>query len=74
MLNGHCCAIVLTLPITSCRYALTYLCLLLCACSCTIQMEADWVSLHLDIAPYRETGTGVLRAVDDILSVLDEQV
>jgi hypothetical protein len=37
-------------------------------------MEADWVSLHLDIAPYRETGTGVLRAVDDILSVLDEQV
>ncbi|KAG5177491.1 dynein heavy chain and region D6 of dynein motor-domain-containing protein [Tribonema minus] len=38
------------------------------------KMEADWADLHLDIAPYRETGTGVLRGVDDILSLLDEQV
>ena len=37
-------------------------------------MDGDWSKMHLDIAPYRETGTGVLRGVDDILALLDEQV
>ena len=38
------------------------------------KMEAEWVPMHLQIHPYRETGTGVLKGVDDINAILDEHI
>jgi dynein heavy chain len=38
------------------------------------KMERQWVDMTLQIVPYRETGTGVLRGIDDINTVLDEQI
>lgn len=38
------------------------------------KMEAEWSSMYLQIHPYRETGTGVLKGFDDITVILDEQV
>lgn len=38
------------------------------------KMESEWTDCHLEIVGYRETGTGVLKGVDDINAVLDEQV
>ena len=38
------------------------------------KMEREWEELNLQIHPYRETGTGVLKGVDDINVILDEQI
>lgn len=38
------------------------------------KMEREWEDMHLQIHPYRETGTGVLKGVDDINTILDEQI
>ena len=38
------------------------------------KMEGEWANMILQIHPYRETGTGVLRGVDDINVILDEQI
>jgi dynein heavy chain len=38
------------------------------------KMEKEWSEMNLTIVPYRETGTGVLRGVDDINTILDEQI
>ena len=37
-------------------------------------MVAEWAGIDLDIFPYRETGTYLLRGVDDVNAVLDEHV
>ena len=37
-------------------------------------MLADWTGLELQIFPYRDTGTGVLKGVDEIQAILDEHV
>ncbi len=38
------------------------------------EMEALWEPMNLNIISYRNTGTGVLKGVDEIQAVLDEQV
>lgn len=38
------------------------------------KMEREWDNMMLNIVSYRETGTGVLRGIDDINVVLDEQI
>jgi dynein heavy chain len=38
------------------------------------KMEKEWESMNLQIHPYKETGTGVLKGVDDINVILDEQI
>ena len=38
------------------------------------KMEREWEGVNLQISPYRETGTGVIKGVDDINVVLDEQI
>ncbi|CAM9108221.1 unnamed protein product, partial [Ectocarpus fasciculatus] len=38
------------------------------------KMEKEWAEMNLQIHPYRETGTGVLKGVDDINTILDEQI
>ena len=38
------------------------------------KMEKEWESIDLQIAPYKETGTGVLKGIDDLNTVLDEQI
>jgi dynein heavy chain len=38
------------------------------------KMEGEWSGVHLQIHPYRETGTGVLKGVDEINVVLDEHI
>ena len=38
------------------------------------KMEKEWENMNLSIHPYRETGTGVIKGVDDINVVLDEQI
>lgn len=38
------------------------------------KMEREWESKLLLIHPYRETGTGVLKGIDDINTILDEQI
>ena len=38
------------------------------------KMEGEWAGIMLQSHPYRETGTGVLKGVDDINVVLDEQI
>lgn len=38
------------------------------------KMEKEWENINLNIHSYRETGTGVLKGVDDINVVLDEQI
>ena len=38
------------------------------------KMEREWAEMILQIHPYRETGTGVLKGVDDISVILDEQI
>lgn len=37
-------------------------------------MEDEWKDSRLEIVGYRETGTGILKGVDEINTVLDEQV
>jgi len=36
------------------------------------KMSGEWAEMFLDLAPYRETGTFVLRGVDDLQTLLDE--
>ena len=38
------------------------------------KMEAEWAEVDLFIDPYRETGTYIVKAVDDLQSMLDEHV
>lgn len=38
------------------------------------KMEHEWEEMNLNIHNYRETGTGVLKGIDDINVVLDEQI
>lgn len=38
------------------------------------KMEGEWTDSRLEIVGYRETGTGILKGVDEINTVLDEQV
>lgn len=38
------------------------------------KMEDEWKDSRLEIVGYRETGTGILKGVDEINTVLDEQV
>jgi dynein heavy chain len=35
-------------------------------------MLTDWTGMELQIFPYRDTGTGVLKGVDEIQAILDE--
>ena len=37
-------------------------------------MLGDWTGLELQIFPYRDTGTGVLKGVDEVQAILDEHV
>ena len=39
-----------------------------------MKMEKVWTDERLEIVGYRETGTGILKGVDDINAILDEQV
>lgn len=38
------------------------------------KMELEWEDMVLDLHTYKETGTYVLRGVDDINTILDEQI
>ena len=38
------------------------------------KMEKEWANIELQITPYKETGTGVLKGIDDLNVVLDEQI
>lgn len=38
------------------------------------KMENEWKEVNLQIHPYKETGTGVIKGVDDISVILDEQI
>jgi dynein heavy chain len=38
------------------------------------KMSREWEGMYLQIHPYRETGTGVLKGVDDINVILDEHI
>jgi dynein heavy chain len=38
------------------------------------KMEKEWEEMNLQLHPYRETGTAVLKGVDDINTILDEQI
>lgn len=38
------------------------------------KMENEWANMTLQIHPYKETGTGVIKGVDDINVILDEQI
>jgi len=38
------------------------------------KMQNEWENMYLQIHPYRDTGTGVLKGVDDINMVLDEHI
>eukprot|EP00520_Triparma_pacifica_P000109 CAMPEP_0118637104 /NCGR_PEP_ID=MMETSP0785-20121206/2977_1 /TAXON_ID=91992 /ORGANISM="Bolidomonas pacifica, Strain CCMP 1866" /LENGTH=1671 /DNA_ID=CAMNT_0006528273 /DNA_START=118 /DNA_END=5134 /DNA_ORIENTATION=- len=37
-------------------------------------MLEDWVGGELDIMPYKETGTGILKGVDEVNTILDEHI
>ena len=37
-------------------------------------MEREWQGLNLTIVSYRETGTGIIKGLDDINILLDEQI
>eukprot|EP00924_Labyrinthula_sp_SR-Ha-C_P001265 maker-scaffold_7-snap-gene-19.73-mRNA-1 protein AED:0.01 eAED:0.01 QI:0/0/0/1/1/1/2/0/4142 len=37
-------------------------------------MKADWAEVLLDLTPYKDTGTCILRGVDELNQVIDEQV
>jgi dynein heavy chain len=38
------------------------------------RMRREWDPLKLDVAPYKESGTFVLRAMDETLQLLDDQI
>jgi dynein heavy chain len=37
-------------------------------------MEGQWDGFDLDIIPYKETGTSILKGIDEIFAVLDEHI
>ncbi len=37
-------------------------------------MMAEWKDVDFDVLPYKETGTYVVKAVDDIMTMLDDQI
>ena len=37
-------------------------------------MEAGWEPVVLQIEPYKETGTSVLRGIDEYMALLDEHI
>jgi dynein heavy chain len=38
------------------------------------KMKSEWRELAFDISPYKESGTYVLRGVDDVITLLDDQI
>jgi dynein heavy chain len=38
------------------------------------KMEKEWESQTIQIHPYKETGTGVIRGIDDVNGILDEHI
>jgi dynein heavy chain len=38
------------------------------------KMEREWQNMDLQISNYKDTGTGVLKGIDDLNVVLDEQI
>lgn len=38
------------------------------------KMNGEWDSIILQIANYKDSGTGILKGVDDISAILDEQI
>ena len=38
------------------------------------KMQADWAGIHFDSMPWRSSGSSILRGVDDIQQLLDDQV
>ena len=38
------------------------------------EMEEQWQDLHLVLAPYGDTGTCILKEIDPIIALLDEQI
>lgn len=38
------------------------------------KMLREWDSMYLNIINYKDTGTGILKGIDDITTILDEQV
>ncbi|EKX31285.1 hypothetical protein GUITHDRAFT_83228, partial [Guillardia theta CCMP2712] len=38
------------------------------------RMKQDWRDLTFELQPYKDTGTFVVRAVDDIITLLDDQI
>jgi dynein heavy chain len=37
-------------------------------------MKAEWRDLSFEISPYKESGTYVLRGVDEVIALLDDQI
>ncbi len=37
-------------------------------------MKAEWSNVSFDVKPYRETGVGVLSAVEDVQQTLDDHI
>lgn len=37
-------------------------------------MQSDWAGVHFDSMPWRSSGSSILRGVDDIQQLLDDQV
>ena len=38
------------------------------------KMEGEWKDVVLDVAPYKDTGTFVLRSFDELQAILDEHI
>ena len=38
------------------------------------KMKGEWRELAFDISPYKESGTYVLRGVDEVMALLDDQI
>ena len=34
----------------------------------------DWQGVELKVMPYKETGTGIIGGIDDVQSLLDDQI
>ncbi len=38
------------------------------------KMKSEWRDLSFEITPYKESGTYVLRGVDEVIALLDDQI